>query len=87
MSPKKNPSTTKELMAHVARIEGQLAAVRTALQADDCSKVARTLLAASRSLSSLRAACINEFISRKVYPNTSVKDEQLLADVRSLIKA
>ncbi|CAN5758630.1 hypothetical protein BH11PAT2_BH11PAT2_02580 [soil metagenome] len=87
MSTKTHAPSTKELVVHVARIEGQLSAVRAALESDDCNKAARTLLAASRSLSSLRAACITEFITKKVYRNASVKDTQLLADVRSLIKA
>lgn len=87
MSTKNKPTSVKALVVHVARIEGQLAAVRSALEADDCSKAARTLLAATRSLSSLRAACINEFITKKVYQNTSVKDASLLTDVRSLLKA
>lgn len=87
MSTNNTRSSTKELVVHTARIEGQLSAVRTALEADDCSKAARTLLAASRSLSSLRAACITEFITKKVYRDAFVKDTQLLTDVRSLIKA
>lgn len=74
-------------MAHVARIEGQLAAVRAALEADDCSKVARTLFAASRSLGSLRATCINKFISEQVYPHATVQNKKLLEDVHSLMKA
>ena len=74
-------------MAHVARVEGQLAAVRAALAVEDCGKAARTLLAASRSLDSVRATCISEFLGSKIYGNAPVKDESLLADVRSLIKA
>jgi DNA-binding FrmR family transcriptional regulator len=76
-----------ELAAHVARVEGQLAAVRAALDADDCGKAARTLLAASRSLSSARALCVSEFLSGKIYKHAPVKDKALLADVRSLMKA
>ena len=74
-------------MAHVARIEGQLAAVRAALEADDCSKVARTLFAASRSLGSLRATCISKFMSEKVYEHVPAHNKKLLDDVRSLMKA
>ncbi len=74
-------------MAHVARVEGQLAAVRVALEAEDCGKAARTLLAASRSLDSVRATCISEFLSSKIYGDAPVKDKALLADVHSLIKA
>ena len=76
-----------ELIAHVSRIEGQLAAVRAALTVQDCGKAARTLLAASRSLDSVRAACISEFLGTKVYGDAPIKDEALLADVRSLIRA
>lgn len=76
-----------QLTAHVARVEGQLSAVRAALEANDCGKAARTLLAASRSLSSLRATCISEFLSSQVYKHAPVKDKALLADVRSLMKA
>lgn len=82
--------TTKkhsDLVAHVARVEGQLAAVRAALEADDCSKVARTLFAASRSLGSLRATCIDTFLRERVYPHALVKDKQLLEDVHALMKA
>lgn len=75
------------LISHVARVEGQLAAVRAALEAQDCGKAARTLLAASRSLSSVRAACVSEFLLRQVYKSAQVKDKALLADVRSLMKA
>jgi DNA-binding FrmR family transcriptional regulator len=78
---------TTALMAHVARVEGQLAAVRAALEAEDCGKAARTLLAASRSLDSVRAACISEFLVTKIYGNAPVKDSTLFEDVRSLIKA
>lgn len=76
-----------ELSAHLARIEGQFKAARRAFEADDCAKVARTLLAASRSLSSLRAACVGEFLENKVYQNSPIRDEALLKDVRALIKA
>lgn len=75
------------LSAHIARVEGQLAAVRSALETNDCGKAARTLLAASRSLDSIRATCISEFLSQRVYGSAPVKDAALLADVRSLIKA
>jgi len=75
------------LSSHVSRVEGQLAAVRAALVANDCSKAARTLLAASRSLASLRAACVSEFLSGQVYKHAPVKDKALLDDVRSLMKA
>ena len=75
------------LSAHVSRVEGQLAAVRAALSVNDCSKAARTLLAASRSLASLRAACVSEFMSGQVYSNAPVKNKALLADVQSLMKA
>ncbi len=78
---------TLKLIAHVSRIEGQLAAVRAALIVEDCGKAARTLLAASRSLDSVRAACISEFFGTRIYGNATVKDTSLLADVRSLIKA
>lgn len=78
---------TTKLTAHIARVEGQLAAVRTALEADDCGKAARTLLAASRSLDSIRAICISEFLGQKIYGNAPVKNAALLADVQSLIKA
>ena len=81
------PNNHAALAAHVARVEGQLAAVRAALNTNDCSKAARTLLAASRSLSSLRAACVSEFLSGQVYKRAPVKDKKLLADVRSLMKA
>lgn len=76
-----------QLSAHIARIEGQLAGARDALEQDDCAKVARTLLAASRSLASVRATCASEFLERKVYRNAKVSDASLLADIRALIKA
>lgn len=82
----KDDSARKELIAHVARVEGQLAAVRASLAADDCGKAARTLQAASRSLSSLRAACVNEFMTKKVFANPKVRDNDLLEDVRLLMK-
>lgn len=79
--------TQKQLSAHIARIEGQLAAARAALEADDCGKTARTLFAASRSLSSLRAMCIDQFLSNKVYRHSAVRDKKLLTDVQSLMRA
>lgn len=75
------------LATHVARVEGQLAAVRAALEAGDCGLAARTLLAASRSLASVRSACVSEFLSERVYGKAPVKDKKLLEDVRSLMKA
>ena len=81
---KKNHS---QLQAHLARVEGQLAAVRDALERDDCSKAARTLLAASRSLHSARAFCITAFLSERVYPRAKTADATLLEDVHSLLKA
>jgi DNA-binding FrmR family transcriptional regulator len=79
--------TNKQLAAHISRIEGQLAAARKALATDDCSKTARTLLAASRSLASLRAACMSEFLSKKVYQGATPKDKKLYDDVQSLMRA
>ncbi len=79
--------TKRQLVAHIARIEGQLAAARRALEVDDCNKTARTLFAASRSLSSLRATCISEFLSKKVYRGAVEHDKKLLEDVRSLMRA
>ncbi|MDR3571684.1 MAG: metal-sensing transcriptional repressor [Candidatus Pacebacteria bacterium] len=75
------------LAAHLARVEGQLAAARAALEADDCSKTARTLLAAMRSLQSARATCVSGFLSERVYRNAKVADTALLEDVRALMKA
>ena len=75
------------LSAHVARVEGQLAAVRAALETNNCSKAARTLLAASRSLASLRAACVSEFMSGQVYNNAPAQNKALLTDIQSLMKA
>lgn len=77
----------QQLIMHVARLEGQLAAVRSALEVDDCSKAARTLLAASRSLTSLRAACAGAFISTRIYKYAKVSDTKLLEDVRALMRA
>ncbi len=76
-----------QLQAHLARVEGQLSAVRDALDSDDCSKAARTLLAASRSLQSARALCGTSLLSERVYPNAKATDAALLEDVRSLLKA
>ena len=79
--------THAKLTAHLARIEGQLAAVRDALEQDDCSKAARTLLAASRSLQSARASCVEGFLSEQVYSGAKVANAQLLKDVHALLKA
>lgn len=76
-----------QLQAHLSRIEGQLSAVRDALERDDCSKAAKTLLAASRSLQSARALCVTGFLSERVYPHVKAADAALLEDVRSLLKA
>lgn len=76
-----------QLMAHIARIEGQLAAVRSALEADDCHKAAQTLLAATRSLHSARASCVKGFLSERVYRNAKISDKTLMDDVDALIKA
>lgn len=83
----KTTKDNKALIVHVARLEGQLRAVRAALEADDCKAVSRTLLAASRSLSSLRASCASEFISKKVYKGAKPADAGLLEEVRSLMRA
>jgi len=80
-------TTHKDLCSHIARVEGQLAAVRAALSKNDCSKASKTLLAASRSLESARAACVTTFLSEAVYKGSRVADAKLLADVHSLIKA
>lgn len=84
---KKKQIAGSALAAHIARVEGQLAASRRALETGDCSKVARTLLAASRSLASVRAACVSEFLATKVYAKANVTDQELLNDVRSLMRA
>ena len=76
-----------ELITHIARIEGQLKAVRAALEAQECSKAARTLLAATRSLQSARATCVETFLGERVYPNAKVSDKVLLRDVHALMKA
>ncbi len=76
-----------KLITHIARIEGQLAAVRAALTADDCHKAATTLLAATRSLHSARATCVKGFLSERVYRNAKVVDASLMDDVDALIKA
>jgi DNA-binding FrmR family transcriptional regulator len=78
---------TAALSAHIARIEGQLVAVRDALERNDCSKAARTLMAASRSLASVRALCATTLLEDRVYAGAKVHDEHLLDDVRLLIKA
>ena len=76
-----------ELSVHIARVEGQLRAVRAALEADDCSKAARTLLAATRSLQSARASCVAGFLSERIYRGAKVSDDALLVDVHALMKA
>ena len=83
----KHHAHNKELAAHVARVQGQLAAVHEALLADDCHKATRTLCAASRSLASLRATCASEFVSRRVYRGAQPSDAVLLEDVRALMRA
>lgn len=76
-----------KLIMHIARIEGQLAAVRAALASDDCHKAAKTLLAATRSLHSARATCVKGFLSERVYRNAKITDASLMDDVDALIKA
>lgn len=82
-----NTKNNASLIAHIARVEGQLAAVRVALAADDCSKAARTLLAASRSLDSVRAACAEGFLTKRIFKNAKIKDPALMRDIQFLIKA
>ena len=80
-------SKQAELIAHIARVEGQLAAVRKALEFDDCSKAARTMMAAVRSLQSARATCVECFMRERVYKDSRVMDAELLDDVHALMKA
>ncbi len=75
------------LIAHLARVEGQLAAVRAALATDDCTKAARTLLAATRSLSSARTQCVQGGMTERVYRGGKLRDKALLHDVEALMKA
>ncbi len=57
----------KELLAHLARLEGQLRAVRVALESHDpdCQKASTTLAAASRSFASLRASFVTCMLTSK----------------------
>lgn len=58
---------TKKLVDHISRIEGQLAAIKKALQdpVPECEKAALTLKAASRSFSTLRMAFVACFLEHK----------------------
>ncbi len=87
MMARMDKKTHAQLSAHIARIEGQLAAARIAVESNDCNKVAKTLLAASRSLTSVRATCISEFMSQRVYSDAKVRDTGLLEDVQRLMRA
>lgn len=74
--------TTKQLINHISRLEGQLRAVKAELSSGtpDCEKASTTLRAASRSFSSLRKSFIQCFLEKKYMSrDASLDDSQYLS--------
>jgi len=78
----------KKLIDHISRLEGQLASVKRELQGDEinCSKTAKTILAASRSFATLKMNFIATFLESKFKIRELTKDQEMVDDLLSVIK-
>jgi DNA-binding FrmR family transcriptional regulator len=69
----------KQIISHIKRLEGQLRAVRDAIEDEgfDCKKANQTLFAASRSFATLRQDFIKFYLEactkNKFFKNTNYK--------------
>ena len=79
----------KNIIDHISRLEGQLAAVKAELQKPepDCARACRTLVSASRSFAGLREQFVESFLLTHIVDEKSVKDRSLLDTLLTLIKA
>lgn len=81
-------SDHKKIIDHISRLEGQLASVKTALQAEnpDCAKASATLLSASRSFAGLRTLFVESFLLTHFIDAKKLKDTELFNELISVIK-
>lgn len=79
----------KNLINHISRLEGQLAAVKAEIQKEkpDCQKASATLLSAARSFAGLRQKFIEAFLLKYFVGSIAPKDKELFEKLTSLIKA
>lgn len=78
----------KQIIDHISRLEGQLAAVKHELQQDkvDCAKASTTLLSASRSFAGLRQKFTEAFLLKHFISSVNAKDQELFTKLTALIK-
>jgi DNA-binding FrmR family transcriptional regulator len=81
-------NTKKQIIDHISRIEGQLAAVKKELSSDkvDCIKASTTLLSASRSFAGLRQKFTESFLMKHFIPNVTKQEQELFEKLTALIK-
>ena len=67
--------TRTSMVSHIARLEGQLAAVKAELQKEvpDCEKASKTLLSASRSFAGLREQFVESFLVTHFVDTAKIK--------------
>lgn len=77
----------ENIIKHVARLQGQLEAVKNELAKDEpnCEKASTILYAASRSFASVRALYVKCFLSKEFLKNS--RDEDKLDHLLTLIKS
>ena len=78
----------KQIIDHISRLEGQLAAVKKELAEDavDCIKASTILLSASRSFAGLRQKFTQSFLMKHFVPTVSKKDQELFDTLTAVIK-
>lgn len=78
----------KQIIDHISRLEGQLAAVKAELQKEvvDCARASTILLSASRSFAGLRQKFTESFLIKHFVPNVKPQDQELFDKLTALIK-
>lgn len=78
----------QNIINHISRLEGQLAAVKAELTTDepDCIKASKTLLSASRSFAGLRESFVEAFLKKYFVTVRSEKDHDVLTQLLTVIK-
>jgi DNA-binding FrmR family transcriptional regulator len=80
--------TTKHIVDHISRLEGQLSAIKKEMQQEqpDCHKVSKTLLSAARSFAGLRSQCMESMLRAHFMSTQKGIDEALFTQVLSITK-
>lgn len=80
-------NTTKHMVDHISRLEGQLASVKAELSKTnpDCEKASKTLLSASRSFATLREQFVTCFLT-KYFVDAKAQKQKSFSTLLTLIK-